>query len=105
MVNVSLVDLARGARAAEEYAARVSTRLAPGVTPMSIQGFDYVTMTKLAHPRERWRELLDNVISNGGRRRVEKGETFAHDARGQLLFEVYANIPAKEVVADVSDLL
>lgn len=70
---------------------------------MSIQGFDYVTMTKLSHERARWAELLDATVAAGGRRRVEKGETFAHDARGHLLFEVYANIAAS--IADVSDLL
>jgi hypothetical protein len=69
-----------------------------------IEGWDYVSMTKVSHTRATWLELLDHTVALGGRRRVEKGETFAHDAMGSIRFEVYANISAP-VVDDVSDLL
>lgn len=76
---------------------------------MSIQGFTYsnvgLAIGAVSTSREQWIQLLQQVIAAGGKRRVEKGETFAHDAHGRLLFEVYANIPAKESVADISDLL
>lgn len=70
---------------------------------MSVQGFDYRNGQAISTSRECWQQLLDIVLATGGSRRVEKGETFAHDAQGVLCFEVYANISAP--VADVSDLL
>lgn len=56
---------------------------------MKIKGFDYVSQQPAAHSRQEWAAKL----MEAARRRVEKGETFAHDAHGVLLFEVYANIP------------
>lgn len=57
---------------------------------MKIQGFDYRLQKPVAHSRQEWAAELANVP----RRRVEKGETFAHDGHGLLLFEVYAVIQA-----------
>lgn len=61
-------------------------------TTMQIQGFDYIAQRPTAHSRQEWAFLLQQAF----RRRVEHGETFAHDEHGLLLFEVYANIPASE---------
>lgn len=55
---------------------------------MKIEGFNYQTQQPEAHSRQEWASLLQQTAH----RRVEKGETFAHDANGVLLFEVYANI-------------
>lgn len=55
---------------------------------MSIPGFDYRLQMPVVHSRQEWTAQLQKAAH----RRVEKGETFAHDERGVLLFEVYANI-------------
>lgn len=55
---------------------------------MSIPGFDYRLQIPVAHSRQEWVAQLQTAAH----RRVEKGETFAHDANGVLMFEVYANI-------------
>lgn len=57
---------------------------------MNIPGFNYVTQQAEAHSRQEWAARL----LKAAHRRVEKGETFAHDEHGVLLFEVYANIQA-----------
>lgn len=63
---------------------------------MSVQGFDYRTQQACTRPAGEWSADLARVIAAGGRRRVEHGETFAHDARGLIVFEVYGNVrPAK----------
>lgn len=61
---------------------------------MNIEGFDYRTQKKEAYSRQEWASEL----MKAPRRRVEKGETFAHDERGTLLFEVYANIQTSPTV-------
>lgn len=61
---------------------------------LNIPGFDYRLQQKVAHSRQEWAALLSSVAF----RRVEKGETFAHDSRGTLLFEVYANIQPSPTV-------
>lgn len=58
-----------------------------------MKGFDYTVPQELDQPPAAWRERINQVIADGGHRRVEHGETFAHDKRGALLFEVYGNIP------------
>lgn len=55
---------------------------------MKIKGFDYTTQQPVAHSRSEWASLFQKAAQ----RRVEKGETFAHDEHGALLFEAYANI-------------
>lgn len=63
---------------------------------MQIKGFDYTTQQAVARSRKDWAILFEQVIQAGGRRRVDHGETFAHDESGRLLFEVYANIQMDE---------
>lgn len=54
-----------------------------------MKGFDYRSDTKPELTINEWREELRRVILNGGWRRHEKGETFAHDNNGRIVFEVY----------------
>lgn len=64
-----------------------------------IPGADYVPKYKPAwRTRAQWDQLLLDVLAEGGRRRVEYGETFMHDAQGHLVHEVYANIAAPHEV-------
>lgn len=60
---------------------------------MKIPGFDYVKQQPAAHSKQEWAALLQGAAH----RRVEKGETFAHDEHGVLLFEVYANIQTSPI--------
>lgn len=64
----------------------------------AIPGFDYRTGQRVEHPRAWWREAVRNMVNIGGWRRVEDGETFVYLrnrwGEPELLFEVYANIPA-----------
>lgn len=59
-----------------------------------MEGFDYRSQTPQL-PVSEWRKVLAEVIVAGGRRRVEHGETFAHDANGEILFEIYGNVSVK----------
>lgn len=61
----------------------------------TVDGFDYRKGKPMARTRPEWRDELLAVIKAGGFRRVENGETFAHDKNGTLLFEAYANIHMK----------
>jgi hypothetical protein len=67
-----------------------------GMLLMQIKGFDYMSQKGIAHSRKEWAILFEKVTQAHGRRRVEHGETFAHDAHGVLLFEAYANIQLTE---------
>lgn len=59
-----------------------------------IPGADYVPRyTKAARTRLQWQELIASILAAGGRRRVENGETFVHDAQGLVVHEIYTNIP------------
>lgn len=58
-----------------------------------IKGFDYHKHDVAQLTRREWQERLRAVLASGGKRRVELGDTFAHDKSGKLLFEVYGNIP------------
>jgi hypothetical protein len=63
--------------------------------PKLIEGFDYRLVEPDAIRREStatWRAELREVLANGGRRMVVSGETWAKDAQGKLLFEVYGNV-------------
>lgn len=66
-------------------------------------GFDYRLGHELTLTTREWRDRLAQVLGDGGIRRVEHGETFAHTPvrkheglppEQELAFEVYANIPA-----------
>lgn len=64
---------------------------------MKINGFDYKTGKATAETLSEWRSRMAPILKDGGKRRVEKGETFVHDRNGVMVFEVYANIAPKEV--------
>lgn len=57
-----------------------------------LKGFDYRDYAPKELSRREWREEIQHVVRAGGHRRCEGGETFAHDHKGLLVFEVYANI-------------
>ena len=57
-----------------------------------IPGFDYVTHIPVQYTRAEWRQKLKDGIAKGGRRRVDHNETFLHDAKGLLVFEIYSTI-------------
>lgn len=57
-----------------------------------IIGFDYRMQKQVEHSRAEWRDELTKTVHRGGFRRHEHGETFGHDAKGLIEFEVYANI-------------
>lgn len=64
---------------------RVSKKLIPG--------FDYLKGEPVSYTKTQWLELVKPIIDNGGRRRVEVGETFIHTKRdGILLWEIYDNL-------------
>ena len=48
----------------------------------------------VAMTRTEWQALMVTHLSNGGRRRVEEGETMIHARDGLMVAEIYANIPA-----------
>lgn len=63
----------------------------------SIEGFDYRRGRPRSLSAREWRQELDAVLGDGGWRRVEQGETFAHARDGALQFEAYAAIrPTRE---------
>lgn len=64
-----------------------------------MKGFDYRTNTEFDRPTKELREELTEIVARGGRRRVEHGETFAHDAQGHILWEAYGFIGAVEGAA------
>lgn len=64
---------------------RVSKKLIPG--------FDYLKGQPVSYTKSEWLGLIKPIIDDGGRRRVENGETFIHTKRdGILLWEIYDNI-------------
>lgn len=60
----------------------------------TIDGYCYASGKAMSLTRAEWRERLRSVLKLGGFRRAEHGETFAHDSKGIIVFEVYAIIPA-----------
>jgi hypothetical protein len=59
----------------------------------TLSGFDYTVPAAVEHDSRKWRERMAAVVADGGFRRVESGETFAHDRSGRIVFEVYATLP------------
>ena len=59
-----------------------------------IPGFDEVTHQPVEKTRTEWQALMAQAIAAGGRRRVEKGETFIHGPDALLIAYIYANVPA-----------
>lgn len=59
-----------------------------------VKGFDYRLGREVEHERAEWRRQMAAVVGAGGFRRAEFRETFAHNAKGELLFEVYTVLPA-----------
>lgn len=60
-----------------------------------MRGFNYVTQAEFDLPVVVLREDLKAIKANGGFRRVEDGETFAHAADGSLIWEAYGNVSLK----------
>lgn len=59
----------------------------------AILGFDYVLGKPVQRTRAEWQALMATAIKEGGRRRVESGETFIHGPDARIRAEVYANVP------------
>lgn len=57
-----------------------------------MKGFDYRSGQSVTRSADEWRADLATIINEGGRRRVENGETFAHDANGIIVWEAYGNV-------------
>lgn len=57
-----------------------------------LQGFDYRLRKQVERSRQEWREELQKTVAHGGFRRVDHGETFGHDAKGLIEFEIYENV-------------
>jgi hypothetical protein len=55
----------------------------------NIQGFDYRKGHTVAMPINDWRQVLREVMQQGGSRRVESGETFIKNKAGELVAEAY----------------
>ena len=59
-----------------------------------IKGYCYASGKAMELTRAEWRARLQEVLKLGGFRRAEGGETFAHDSKGIIVFEVYTILPA-----------
>lgn len=57
-----------------------------------VAGFDYCAKIGGTRTMADWQEHMRKALEAGGYRRVENGETFVHDAKGKLLFEIYSNV-------------
>lgn len=60
-----------------------------------MKGFNYTTQADFDLPVAKLREELQEIVDNGGFRRVENGETFAHGKDGRIIWEAYGNVAAK----------
>lgn len=58
-----------------------------------MKGFNYTTQAPFDLAVAVLKEELQVVIDGGGFRRVEDGETFAHDSHGRIIWEAYGNVP------------
>ena len=58
-----------------------------------VNGFDYRDGTSRGLTVREWRAALGEVIAEGGRSKVMNGETFALDAKGRVVFEIYDRVP------------
>ncbi len=61
-----------------------------------MHGFNYTTDAAFDLPVAKLREELQGIIDNGGFRRVENGETFAHGSDGRIIWEAYGNVTVKK---------
>lgn len=59
-----------------------------------MKGFNYATQAAFDLSVAQLREELQGIVDNGGFRRVENGETFAHGSDGVIIWEAYGNVPA-----------
>lgn len=57
-----------------------------------MKGFNYSTQASFDLPVSTLREDARKIITAGGYRRVENGETFIHGADGKLVWEAYGNV-------------
>jgi len=70
----------------------------------TLLGFDYTLDRSVERTRGEWRSLMSKVKANGGRRRVDQGETFIHDANGKIVFEIYSNVTEPALLREVGAL-
>lgn len=63
-----------------------------------MRGFDYLAGKEIDLRSKEWRERLQSLVKRGGFRRAENGETFGHNERGRIKFEVYDNVQLKNEV-------
>lgn len=61
-----------------------------------MKGFNYTTSAEFDLPVSQLREELQGIVDNGGFRRVENGETFAHGRDGLIIWEAYGNVTIKK---------
>lgn len=61
-----------------------------------MKGFNYTTEAAFDLPVEQLSDELHTIVANGGHRRVEDGETFAHGRDGRIIWEAYGNVPAQK---------
>lgn len=61
-----------------------------------MRGFNYTTQAEFDLPVAQLREELQSIVDNGGFRRVENGETFAHGGDGSIIWEAYGNVTIKK---------
>ena len=58
----------------------------------TILGFDYVLGKPVERTNREWRELLRQLVAQGGRRRHEHGETYGHGRDSLIRFEIYGKV-------------
>lgn len=64
-----------------------------------LEGYDYTTGQPVSLTRQEWQARIATAIADGGRRRVEDGETFIHGPNARIVAEAYANVPAPAEVS------
>jgi hypothetical protein len=57
-----------------------------------MKGFDYRTQQEFDRTVAVLRAELVTIITAGGFRRIEDGETYAHGRDGQILWEAYGHV-------------
>lgn len=60
-----------------------------------MKGFNYDSAQEFDLPVGVLRADLQRIIAEGGRRRVEDGETYAHGKDGLIIWEAYGNVSLK----------
>ena len=58
----------------------------------TLAGFDYALGKPVSRSTAEWRQKLRELVSHGGRRRHEHGETYGHGRDSLIEFEIYGNI-------------